>query len=156
MTENRIYPVDMVDAPSLLRDLMRVGYSVLVAQLSDAIGLPSPDALEAHGAVMNMSMMLARDVRMPLFEEAATHSHQVKPSGTHSNHSQSKNTAAGPSQNATQGVTYHLYTSCYLYASYHYSTSRVADNNVRKGRPHFSPSSLVRLGAEFAPTCKQF
>ena len=68
----------MVDAPSLLRDLMRVGFSVLVSQLGDAIKLPSPDMLATHGGILNLAMMLARDKRMPLFQDAATNSPQVR------------------------------------------------------------------------------
>jgi hypothetical protein len=56
------------DAPSLLRDLMHVGYSVMCAQFSVVIGVPDMLALSAHGAPFYGSLMLSQDAVAPLHD----------------------------------------------------------------------------------------
>jgi hypothetical protein len=58
--------VRLRDAPSLLRDLMHVGYSVLCAQFSVVIGVPDVLALSSHGAPFYGALMLSQDCEVPL------------------------------------------------------------------------------------------
>jgi hypothetical protein len=58
--------VRLRDAPSLLRDLMHVGYSVLCAQFSVVIGVPDILALSSHGVPFYGALMLSQDREAPL------------------------------------------------------------------------------------------